>query len=179
MLKSGSKFLFGLAALGFVASIAYAASTGDQQLGMDSLLGPLTMGYKGYVGEHVGYSVLITLTYTALFLGIFTSALRDTDPEAGAAAMGYETVPEVPAPATVNYWPVITGFSVAAVALGLALGPTLFIIGMIGLAIATVEWAARAWSDRATGDPAVTRESLDAELRRVVSSGPPRIAGWS
>ncbi len=157
MFKTGSKFLFGLAGFGLVAAILWAAGTGDHAIGMDTLIGPLTLGYKGYVGEHTGYSILIGLSAASLFLGIFLSALRDTDPDALAQVAGVESVPEVPAPATVNYWPVVGAFSVAAIVLGLAIGPIMFVIGFVGLAITTVEWAVQAWADRATGDPEVNR----------------------
>lgn len=157
MFKTGSKFLFGLAAFGFVAAFLYADGTGQHKLGMDSITGPLTFGYKGYVGDHVGYSTLIGVATAALFLGILLSALRDSDPEAAAQVAGLDTVPEVPAPRTVNYWPVVAAFSLGAVALGLAVGRTLFIIGMVGLVITVAEWAVRSWSDRATGDPEVNR----------------------
>lgn len=167
MFKTGSKFLFGLAALGLVGAVLYTAATGDHELGMDSLLGPLTLGYKGYVGEHIGYTVLISLSFASLFLGIFLAALRDSDPEDAAAAAGLETVPEVPVPSTVNYWPVVGGFSVAALALGLAVGPTLFVVGMVDIAIVVIEWAARAWSDRATGDPEVNRQIRNRFLNPV------------
>ena len=157
MLKTGSKFLFALAAFGFVAAVAYAAGTSHHALGMDAIVGPLTFGYKGYVGEHSGYTILMSLSAAALFLGIFLSALRDADPEAEAQVVGLETVPDAVVPSTVNYWPVVAGFSVAAIVLGLAIGSTMFVIGFVGLTISTVEWAVRAWSDRATGDPEVNR----------------------
>ena len=158
MVKSGSKFLYGLAAFGFVAAIVYSASTGDQELGMDSLLGPLTFGYKGYVGDHVGYVVLMGLAIVSLVLGLFMSGLHDADPEAEAQVAGLETVPEPAVPATVNYWPIVGGFSAAALVLGLAVDSALFVVGMVGLAVVTVEWAVRTWSDRATGDPEVNRD---------------------
>ncbi|MCB0961727.1 MAG: hypothetical protein KDA98_00205 [Acidimicrobiales bacterium] len=158
MVKSGSKFLYGLAAFGFVAAIVYSASTGDQELGMDSLLGPLTFGYKGYVGDHVGYAILMGLAIVSLVLGVFMSGLHDADPEAEAQVAGLETVPEPAVPATVNYWPIVGGFSAAALVLGLAVDSALFVVGMVGLAVVTVEWAVRTWSDRATGDPEVNRD---------------------
>lgn len=157
MFKTGSKFLYGLAAFGWVAAFLYAIATADQAIGMDSILGPLTFGYKGHVGDHIGYAILMSLAAGSLFLALFLSALRDSDPEAAAQAAGVETVPEVPAPSTVNYWPIVGGFSAAAVVLGLAVGSSLFALGMAGLFIVTVEWAVRAWSDRATGDPEVNR----------------------
>ncbi len=171
MFKIGSRFLFALSAFGFVAAIAYAAATGDHKIGMDSILGPLTGGYKGYVGDHIGYSVLIGLSVAALGLGIFLAALRDADPEASAQAFGLETVPEVPVPGRVNYWPVVGAFSLGALVLGLAIGPAMFVLGGVGLSITLVEWAVRAWSDRATGDPEVNRAIRDRFLRPVEVPG--------
>jgi hypothetical protein len=157
MFKNGSKFLFGLAGFGYLAAFLWADGTGQHPLGMDSLIGPLTFGYKGYVGDHVGYALFIGLATVALFLGVVLAALRDADADAVAQVAGLDTVPEVPAPQTVNFWPVVAAFSLGAIALGLAVGSTLVVIGLVGLVITTVEWAARAWSDRATGDPAVNR----------------------
>lgn len=156
MFKTASKFCFALAAFGFVGAVAYAAATnGHKVWGMDSLLGPLTLGYKGYVGEHVGYTILMALAVSAGFLGVFLSLLRDADPDAEAQVLGLETVPAAEAPAAGNPWPVVAAFSAGALVLGLAIGPAMFVIGGIGLAVCTFEWAVRAWADRATGDPAV------------------------
>ncbi|CAN5211155.1 hypothetical protein BH20ACT3_BH20ACT3_01590 [soil metagenome] len=157
MFKTASKFLFALAGFGYLAAIAYAAATAPNPIGMDSLIGPLTLGWKGYVGDPVGYSVLIGLAACALALGVVLSLLRDSDPDAQAQVVGLEATPEVPPPARVNYWPVVAAFSLGAVALGLAIGPVMFVIGMVGLTIAGIEWTVRAWSDRVTGDPEANR----------------------
>jgi len=61
MFRAGSKFLYALSAFGFVAAFFYALATGNHAVGMDSLVGPLTLGYKGRVGDHVGYSILVVL----------------------------------------------------------------------------------------------------------------------
>lgn len=171
MFKTGSRFFFALAAFGFVAAIVYAGATGDHKVGMDTIIGPLTGGYKGYVGDHVGYAILAGLTIIALAGGIFLSAIRDSDPEAAAQVAGLETVPEVPAPERPNHWPIVGAFSLAAIALGLSVGSGWFFIGAVGLTITGVEWAVRAWSDRATGDPEVN----SAIRRRVL--GPIEIPG--
>ena len=124
---------------------------------MDTFVGVITLGYKGRVGEHFGYAVLIGLSFTSLFLGIMLVALRDADPEAGTELVGADTVPEAVVPSSPSYWPVVAGFSIGSLVLGLAVGSPLTIIGLVGLAIVTVEWAVQAWSDRATGDPEVNR----------------------
>ncbi len=161
MFKTGSKFLYGVAAFGFVAAIVYAIATSTGSLTgdgfMDKVLGPLTLGYKGGVGDHVGFTILVVLAVASLFLAVLLAAIRDGDAEAAAQVAGVETVPEVVAPASVNYWPVVAAFSAAAVVLGLAVGSGLFVLGCVGLTIAGAEWAISAWSDRITGDPAVNR----------------------
>lgn len=157
MFKTASKFMFALAGFGVLAAFAYAGGTGGNQIGMDTLLGTFSLGYRGYVGEHTGFTVLVAGAAAALFLGIFLAALRDADPDAAAQVVGLDVAPEAAAPTTVNYWPVVGAFSVAALALGLAIGPAMFVIGLLGLVIVTVEWAVRAWADRATGDAEVNR----------------------
>lgn len=167
MFKTTSKFLFALAAFGFVAAVAWAMATGNHELGMEGLLGPLTFGYKGYVGQHVGYAILMALSVTSFVLGVVVAALGEADPEAEAQVLGVETVPEVEPPATANYWPIVAAFSAGAVVLGVAVGSALFVVGMIGLVASLVEWAVRAWSDRATGDPAVNKSIRDRFMHPV------------
>ena len=169
MFKTGSKFLYGLAAFGFVAAFFYAgATTGHPVLSkdtIDTVLGPLSLGYKGYVGDHVGYSILMALSGTSLFLAILLSALRDADADAQAQVAGVDTVPEVPAPVRANYWPVVGAFSAALVVVGLATSSEYFLLGMIGLVLVTFEWAARTWADRLTGDDAVNQSIRDRTMR--------------
>jgi len=167
MYKTGSKFLFALAGFGLLAAVVWAGATGDHAIGMDSIIGPLSGGYKGYVGDQAGYTLLVGLSFVALFLGIFLSALRDADPEAEAQVLGLDAVPEVEAPVAPNYWPVVAAFSAGAVVIGLAVGPIMFTIGMVGLAICLVEWAVRTWSDRATGDPEVNRSIRNRFMQPV------------
>src|SRR5690606_17298382 len=153
MFKTGTKFFYGLAGFALVAAVLHAGYTGDQQIGMDTLLGPLTGGWKGYVGDHVAYTILVSLFFVSLGTGIFLAAVRDGDAEAGAELIGLDVAPEAPAPVMVNYWPLVGAFSFACLALGLAVGSSLFLIGIAGFTIVTFEWAVRAWSERATGDP--------------------------
>ena len=157
MFKTGSKLFYGLAAFAVVAAVLYAGFTGGNAIGMDTLLGPLTGGWKGYVGDHVGYSILVSLFFVSLATGIFLAAIRDGDAEALAEVVELDVAPEVPAPAMVNYWPIVGAFSFASMVLGLAFGSGLFLIGIAGFIIVTLEWAIRAWSERATGDPEANR----------------------
>ena len=72
---------------------------------MDALLGVLTLGYKGAVGDHIGYSVLISLSAASLFVGCVVVAFRDADAAAQASLLDLETAPVATAPQGVNYWP--------------------------------------------------------------------------
>lgn len=157
MFKTGSKFFYGLAAFSLVAAILFAGYTGGNKIGMDTILGPLTAGWKGYVGDHVGYAVLLGLFFVSLATGILLAAVRDGDAEALAQVVDLEVAPEAATPTMVNYWPIVGAFSFACMVLGLAFGSGLFFIGIAGFVVVTVEWAIRAWSERATGDPEANR----------------------
>ncbi|HEY4377755.1 MAG TPA: hypothetical protein VGM93_11380 [Acidimicrobiales bacterium] len=157
MFKTGAKFLYGLAAFGFVAAFLFATATGDHSVNMSSLIGPITLGYKGRVGDHLGYGIFAGLGIVAMFLAIVVSAVRDADPEAEAEYAGVDMVPEVEAPRTASYWPIVGAFAAGSLALGLAVSKEFFFVGIAGIAVVTVEWASVAWADRATGDPEVNR----------------------
>lgn len=157
MLTYGSRFFFGLAVLAFAVAAVYGGASGSHQIGMDTFMGVITLGYKGRVGDHLGYTILVGLAFVSAFLGIMAVAVRDADPEAAAQVVGLDTVPEAAVADTPSYWPVVGAFSVAALVLGLVVGRALFIIGLLGLFIVAVEWAVKAWADRATGDAEVNR----------------------
>lgn len=164
MFTTGSKWFFGLAAAAVVAALVYGGATNPDEVGMSTLTGVLTLGYKGGVGDHVGYAVLMGLAGACAFLGATTAAFRDSSVEAGAELLERETVPEVVAPARGSYWPVVSAFGVGFVAVGLVTEQGLVLLGLVVLAAAAFEWAISAWADRATGDPEVNR----AIRRRVM-----------
>ena len=151
MITTGSKFFYALAGLLLVAAVVYGYTTGGGEVG------PLSLGYKGAVGDLVGYSILVGAAALSLFLGFTTTAFRDADPEAGAALLGVEA-PPAPTTATGSYWPVIGAFGAVLVVIGVVLNNVFFVAGLIVLGAVAVEWTMQAWSERATGDPAVNRE---------------------
>ena len=151
MITTASKFFYGLAGLLFVAALTYGYSTGGGEVG------PLSLGYKGAVGDVLGYSILVGASAIAAFLGFSSTAFRDADPEAAAEVIGAEAppAPALPAP---SYWPVVGAFGVALVVIGVVLDNVFFVAGLIALGAVAIEWTIQAWSERATGDPAVNRE---------------------
>jgi hypothetical protein len=151
VITTGSKWFFGLGFVSLVLAVAYGWTTGGNGVG------PLTMGYKGGVGDHFGYGVLVTAGFVSLFLGALSLAVRDAEALAEAQVAGTETVPTA-IPAAPSYWPAVTAFGVALVVIGIVASPVLFVIGLVALGAVLVEWAVQAWADHATGDPATNRE---------------------
>jgi hypothetical protein len=151
MFTTGSKWFFGLGLVSLVLAAAYGWSTGGGGLG------PVTAGYSGGVGDHLGYTLLMSIAAVAIFLGLVAVATRDAAPSALAELAGTETAPTVPAPAHVAYWPIVGAFGAGLVVLGLVISNVLFVVGFFVLLAVTVEWMVLAWSDRATGDPEANR----------------------
>jgi hypothetical protein len=150
MITPGTKWFLGLGVVMLALAALYGWSTGG------NALGPLTMGYKGGVGDHFGYGLLMTAALLSLLQGLVLAAVRDADPRAEAEAAGVDVVP-VTRPAGASYWPAIAAFGVAVVLVGLVADPLVFIFGCVVLGIVLIEWTVQTWADHATGDPATNR----------------------
>ena len=179
MITRGAKYFFGAAAVGYLTALVYGFVTGASAHGgvievfqsgaiVDSIVGPLSFGWKGWVGDHVGYATLMAFAGTMLVLGGFCSAFRDGSAE-GLAELQGATVDRaagtaagadlrIPLPSGLSYWPLLTAFSLGAIVVGAAVSTPLVVIGAIGLVVAGFEWTVRAWSDRITGDPDRNRQ---------------------
>ncbi len=151
MITTSAKWFLGLGFVAFALAVAYGYSTGGNRLG------PFTAGYYGGVGDHLGYTILLTLTLGAALLGLIAVLTRDADASALAQLAGTDDAPAAIAPAFPSHWPVVAGFGAALVTLGLAISNVLFMIGAFVLLAVVVEWMVLAWSDRATGDPHTNR----------------------
>jgi len=167
MITTASKFLYGLALAAFVAAYTYGVATGSgpvstetdfglPTLNLDRFVGPLILGYKGGVGDHLGYTILMAVAVISLVLAVATSILRDADPAAQSKALGVEKI-GLPVRVSPTMWPIVGAFSMALLVVGLAVSPPLFIAGIIGLVVVAFEWTITAWTDRATGDLEVNR----------------------
>ena len=169
MFSKGSRLFLGLGVAAYLAAILYgivsnaalhggvvATLTGNGVI--DTVLGPLTMGYKGGVGDHIGFGVLIGCAAAFIGVGLASSAFRDGDPEALAQLAGKDSPPPVQPVAAPSVWPVVMAFGAACVTLGLAVGTTLLVVGVAVVLVAGIEWTMLNWSDTSTGDPAVNRE---------------------
>ncbi len=151
MITTGTKWFFGLGFVTLVLAWAYGWTTGGNGLG------PITAGYKGGVGDHFGYGVLLSAAAISFVLGVVQTAVRDADAEVVAQLTGTDRVPTV-TPAGTSYWPVVGAFGAALTIVGLVTTVTVFVFGLITLGIVLIEWTVQAWADKATGDPATNRE---------------------
>lgn len=153
MVTTASKLYFGASFAALVAAWAYAWGNDG------GLLGAISFGLRGGVGTEVnGYIILVFVSLALLVLGITASILRDADPEVTAAAARLETLPPAIPPANPSYWPMLGAAGVVTMLVGLVASPALFVIGCIGTGLVMLEWMVQAWSERATGDPAVNRK---------------------
>lgn len=173
MFTPGFRLFAGFAVAGFVAMFVYAvASGGDGTIDYfgfvdaSAWVGAISFGWKGGVGDHLGYFVLLFFVIAAGWLAGMLVAFRDADPEAVAELNG-GVLPPAQGPSGPNYWPLIGGFGVAVAIIGLALGAVIFVIGLLLILAAMFEWMMSAWADRATGDPVANQELRDRIMKPV------------
>lgn len=184
MITRGSKFFFAAAAVGVLCAVFYGFLTGASGHGgvltvfregdvVNSIVGPLTFGWKGWIGDHVGYTVFMSFAGVMLALGGFTTAFRDADAESLAQIEGVDVanLPPAAEPVGLSYWPIVVAISAGLVVVGLAFSTLLFYAGLVGLVLGGFEWTVRAWSERATPDPdegAEYRSSILAPLEIAI-----------
>ncbi len=167
MFTSGSKYFFGVALFSFLAALVYGAASGVHDGIISMIVGPLTFGYKGAVGDHVGYGILMGLALVAFFLGCVVVAFRDDNAAALAQVARTDAAPDLAPPGTTSYVPIFAAFGVAIAIVGLVTDAALFVFGLVVLVLVLVEWTVKAWSDRATGDPAVNQRIRNRMMNPV------------
>jgi len=150
MITTGTKWFFGLGFVTLVMAALYGWTTGGNGLG------PITAGYKGGVGDRLGYGILLGAAAVSVLHGVVLTAWRDADPRAQAQLVRLDTVPPV-RPADTSYWPVVAAFGAGLTVVGLVSEPFVFIAGLVVLGVVLVEWTVQTWADHATGDPAANR----------------------
>jgi len=152
MIPTGFKLYFGIAAAALVAAAIGGYTSGGGGVG------PISAGYKGGIGDHVSYAVLLGVAVVAIAVGSLLGLFRDADPEAVASSMGLGEAPEAQRPAAASIWPIIAAGGLGAVAVGLAVSPLLFAVGLVVLVMVAFEWTMTAWADRVSADSEANEE---------------------
>jgi len=169
MITRGSKFFFAAALFAYITALVYgfltSAAGQSGVLGVfsdggviNSIVGPVTFGWKGGVGEHVGYSVLMGTAAVMAGLGGFTTAFRDGSVEAVAEITPSGQAGPVAVPAGLSYWPAFLAFAVTISVVGLAVDRAFFILGIVLVVLAGFSWTVRTWAERATADREASTE---------------------
>ncbi len=161
MLTTGFKLWFGL----FTAAVAAAVLAGYTTGGTET--GPISLGWKGAVGNHIAYGTLVMAGAVFLMLALFAVAFRDADAEAAAELLGLDTAPDSQPEVGSSLWPVFAGLGAASSAVGLVVHPAVFVTGLLILVAVGVEWTMTNWSEKATGDPERNRELRENLLRPI------------
>ncbi len=149
MFTWGSKYLFGVFVAAFLSAVVYGIVSGGGPVGV------ISFGYKGGVGEHVGYTILMSASVVALVLGIVSVITRDGDAEDMAALAGSDRALAVRPPASLSIAGPLTAFGIGCLVVGVAVSTAFLYLGVAVLFVVAIEWLVQAWSERATGDDQV------------------------
>ncbi|MCP5025741.1 MAG: hypothetical protein GY929_05600 [Actinomycetia bacterium] len=164
MFTTGAKWYFGFAGGMLLAAWLFGIFSGDTDNIVGSISGVVSLGYKGGVGDHLGYTIFVMGAAASFAMGVLAVMYRDGDAETAVAEAGEESLMAVPAQGE-SWWPIVGAFGLGITIVGLVFTPWLFIAGLFVLAIAAIEWTVQDWSERATGDAEVNRINRDRLMR--------------
>jgi len=152
------RFFAGLAVLSLLAAFV-VGFTSEAQSPIDRVIGPLALGWKGGVGNHVAYTLFVGLFALSAGLAGLLVAFRDADPEAEAEVVHTDSVPLTRGPAGMNYLPAFAAVGLILILIGVATASTGLALGGAGfLVVIGFTWTFRTWAERATGDDATNAE---------------------
>ncbi len=149
MFTWGSKYLFGVFVAAYLAAIAYGLVTGGGPVGV------ISFGYKGGVGDHVGYTMLMSASVTSLILGIISVITRDGDADDMAELAGSELALAVRPAKGLSIAGPLTAFGLGCLVVGVSISMAFLYLGVAVLFVVAIQWLVQVWADRATGDDAV------------------------
>ena len=157
MLTTGFRLWFGLCMAAVMAAVFAGYTSGATETG------PISVGWKGGIGNHVSYVIILSAAAGLALVGLMAVAFRDADAEAQAEVLGMDEAPETQAVVGNSLWPIFGALGIGAVAVGLVVHPAIFVIGLCILVAVGVEWTMTNWSEKVSGDTeanAVARENL-------------------
>jgi hypothetical protein len=173
MFSPGFRLFIGFSGFGLLAAFFYGVTSGDgggtDYLGFldaEAWTGALSLGWKGGIGDHVGYIVLVMLFICSGILAVMLTAFRDADPDA-VAELNEGELPPAQGPVAHNFWPIIGAFGFGTLLMGLVTHPAIFTVGLLVIVAATFELMMSAWADRATSDPLANAELRNRIMKPV------------
>ncbi len=157
MIPTGFKLYAGIAFAALTAAVIGGYSSGG------TVVGPISAGWKGGIGDWVSYVVLVGVAFVSIIVGGLLTTFRDADAQAVAASMGRAQAPVGQRPVAGSVWPIVAGLGAAFLMVGIAVNAAITGVGLVIVSIVAFEWTMTAWADRATGD-AETNENLRNQL---------------
>ena len=161
MLTTGFKLWFGLCVVMVVAAVFSGYTTGGTETG------PISLGWKGGVGNHVVYTLLMTGAASMAVMGIVSQAFRDSEPEAAIELLGIEEAPEAQTTIGGSWWPVFAALGLSISVVGLVVHAAIFITGIVIIVAIGIEWTMTNWSEKATSDPELNSELRERLMRPI------------
>ena len=161
MLTTGFKLWFGFAVAAMMAAVFAGYTSGATETG------PVSIGWKGGVGNHVSYIILIFAAGVLAMFGLIAAAFRDADAEAQAEVLGLAEAPAGQVAVGNSLWPVFGALGVGTVGVGLVVNSAIFVLGLVIVAAVGVEWTMTNWSERVSGDPEVNAEARENLMRPI------------
>ena len=161
MLTTGFKLWFGFAAAVVLAAVFAGYTSGATETG------PVSIGWKGGVGNHVSYTILIFAAGVLAMFGLLAVAFRDGDAEAQAEVLGLDEAPAGQTAVGNSLWPVFAALGIGTIGVGLVVHPVIFVIGLVVVAALAVEWTMTNWSEKVSGDPVANAEARENLMRPI------------
>lgn len=154
MFTTAFKFFAALCVFGLIGALAVGIASGEGPL-VNRVIGPMSMGWKGGVGNHFAYTFFAGLAVVSGALAGILVAFRDADPAAQAQLVHADAPPVVRPPVGVNYLPALGSLAVAMFLIGLATDTwwMIYASAAVLLCVAFV-WTLRTWAENATSDDA-------------------------
>jgi hypothetical protein len=158
MFTTAFRFFAGMAVFALLAAFVLGVTSQSSAL-VDRIVGPLTLGWKGGIGNHLGYTFFVGLFGVAAGLAGVLVAFRDADPEAEAQVVHTESVPLTRAPSGANFLPSLAAFTLILMFIGMGTRSSGITLASLAVIVATgFIWTLRTWAERATGDDTVNAE---------------------
>ena len=129
--------------------------------------GPISLGWKGGIGNHVSYILLVFAASVMLLFALVAQAFRDADGDAAAQVLGLEDIPQAQPVLGRSWWPIFAAIGLGVMSVGLVVHTAIFVVGVCIIFAIGFEWTMTNWSERATADPLVNRELRERLLRPV------------